>query len=83
MLLTDTTNRLGRWAGSTRRLELSRPLVLARPWPEVRSVLEHEMAHQFVDEVLGIHDETAHGQTFQQVCAERGIDRVAGAAIAP
>jgi hypothetical protein len=37
------------------------------------------MAHQFVDEVLGVHDESAHGETFRRVCAERGIDaRAAG-----
>jgi hypothetical protein len=43
-------------------------------------VLEHEMAHQFVDEVLRVRGETAHGETFRRVCAERGIDhRAAGA----
>jgi hypothetical protein len=46
-------------------------------------VLEHEMAHQFVDEVLGVRDESPHGPTFQRVCAERGIDaRAAGVPIA-
>jgi hypothetical protein len=46
----------------------------------VLGVLQHEMAHQFVDEVLGVRDETAHGETFRRVCAERGIDgRAAGA----
>jgi hypothetical protein len=53
--------------------------VFARPWLEVTSVLEHEMAHQYVDEVLQARGETAHGPTFQRVCAERGIDaRAAG-----
>ena len=43
-------------------------------------VLKHEMAHQFVDEVLGVHDEPDHGPVFRQVCDERGIDaRAAGA----
>ena len=78
--LSDASSRLGRWLRSTRTLELSRKLVLAHTWPEVISVLTHEMAHQFVDEVLSIHDETAHGHTFRRVCAERGIDgRAAGA----
>ncbi|HEY5923747.1 MAG TPA: DUF2786 domain-containing protein [Kofleriaceae bacterium] len=80
LALTDTTRRLGQWTRATRALELSRSLVLTRPWLEVTSVLEHEMAHQYVDEVLGIRDESAHGATFQRVCAERGIDaRAAGA----
>jgi hypothetical protein len=80
IVLTDATSHLGRWHGPTRTLELSRTLVLQRPWLEVASVLEHEMAHQFVDEVLHVRGETAHGETFRRVCAERGIDaRAAGA----
>ncbi len=79
LVLSDTTRRLGQWNRATRTLELSRAMVLARPWSEVISVLEHELAHQFVDEVLHLHEEAAHGPTFQRVCAERGIDgRAAG-----
>jgi hypothetical protein len=40
----------------------------------VREVLKHEMAHQYVDEVLGQLAEAAHGPAFQRVCAERKID---------
>ncbi len=77
--LSDSTTHLGRWHSGTRTLELSRTLVLSRPWLEVASVLEHEMAHQYVDEVLRVRGETAHGETFRRVCAERGIDaRAAG-----
>lgn len=80
LVLSETTQRLGRWVSATRTLELSRTLVCERPWLEVLSVLEHEMAHQYVDEVLGVRDEPPHGPTFQRVCAERGIDaRAAGA----
>jgi len=32
------------------------------------------MAHQYVDEVLQVRDETAHGPAFRKVCAERSID---------
>jgi hypothetical protein len=79
IVLTDATSYLGRWHSPTRRLELARSLVMQRPWLEVASVLEHEMAHQFVDEVLRVGGETAHGETFRRVCAERGIDaRAAG-----
>ena len=81
--LSETAQRLGQWIRATRTLELSRRLVLDRPWPEVLAVLEHEMAHQFVDEVLQVRDETAHGATFQRVCEERGIDaRASGAPVA-
>ena len=53
--------RLGAWVAARRTLELSRALVLEQPWAVVREVCKHEMAHQFVDEVLEIHDQTAHG----------------------
>ena len=80
ILLSDSATYLGRWHSQTRLLELSRALVLERSWLEVLSVLEHEMAHQFVDEVLQVRGESAHGETFRRVCAERGIDaRAAGA----
>lgn len=79
IVLSSSTTHLGRWHSATRTLEMSRTLVLERPWLEVASVLEHEMAHQFVDEVLRVRHETAHGETFRRVCAERGIDaRAAG-----
>ncbi|HEY5945229.1 MAG TPA: DUF2786 domain-containing protein, partial [Kofleriaceae bacterium] len=79
LALGATAKRLGQWTRATRTLELSRHLVLVRPWLEVMSVLEHEMAHQYVDEVCLVRDESPHGPTFQRVCAERGIDaRAAG-----
>jgi hypothetical protein len=77
--LSDAERRLGAWKRRERRIEISRTLVVSRPWPEVTEVLLHEMAHQFVDEHLRVHDETAHGAAFQGVCKARGIDgRAAG-----
>ena len=78
--LADTMRRLGEWNRAARTLSLARTLVLDHPWPEVIAVLQHEMAHQYVDEVLGVRDATTHGATFAAVCAARGIDaRAAGA----
>ena len=65
--LVDSATRLGRWVHATRTIELARALVLERPWPDVVAVLQHEMAHQYVDEVLGVRDESAHGDTFRRV----------------
>lgn len=80
--LSDAATRLGRWVRATRTLELSRPMVLTHPWPEVVGVLAHEMAHQYVDEVLHATDETAHGPMFQKVCEATGVDgRAAGAPV--
>lgn len=79
LVLGTSERRLGQWNRGPRTLEISRALVLARPWAEVISVLEHELAHQYVDEVLKATGEAAHGPTFQRVCEERGIDaRAAG-----
>jgi hypothetical protein len=72
--LSDTRTRLGQWHGELRSLEISRPLVLERPWAEVIEVLKHEVAHQYVDERLAVADEPVHGPTFQRVCERLGID---------
>ena len=77
--LSDSQHRLGAWDSSTRTLSLSRRLVLDCAWTVVREVLKHEVAHQFVDEVLGVRDQTAHGPAFESVCRAHGFDgRAAG-----
>ena len=81
--LVDSTTKLGRWVPEGRRIELSRTFVLERPWLEVMSVLQHELAHQYCDEVLKVRGESAHGDTFRRVCEERGIDSRAGGVPAP
>ncbi|MBX3215909.1 MAG: SprT-like domain-containing protein [Labilithrix sp.] len=75
--LVPSRARLGRWVEATRTIELSRPLVLERPWGVVVEVLKHEMAHQYVTEVLGEREETAHGPRFRAVCERLGIDGAA------
>ena len=78
--LSDSRTRLGQWNGKRRSLELSRPLVLERPWTEVLEVLKHEVAHQYIDERMHILHETAHGPTFRKLCDRLGIDgRASGA----
>jgi hypothetical protein len=79
LLLSEVEGRLGRFVLDGRMLELSRALVLSEPWPVVVEVLKHEMAHQYVLEVLGVDDEGSHGATFREICRARGIDaRAAG-----
>lgn len=75
--LVDSRSRLGRWVEASRTIELSRPLVLEQPWGVVVEVLKHEMAHQYVSEVLGERSETAHGPRFRAVCERLGIDGAA------
>jgi hypothetical protein len=79
MALAPLESMLGRWIAGPRLMEFSEAFVATAPWGEVFEVLKHEMAHQFVSEVLCVKDETAHGAAFQKVCADRGIDaRAAG-----
>jgi hypothetical protein len=77
MVLVSSRARLGRWIEDTRTVEISRPLVLEQPWGVVVEVLKHEMAHQYVTEVLGERGETAHGPRFRAVCERLGIDAAA------
>ncbi|MFK7928821.1 MAG: SprT-like domain-containing protein [Myxococcota bacterium] len=74
---------LGQFHSGRRTLTLQRAFVLAAPWGQVVEVLRHEMAHQYVRETLGIHDESPHGASFRRVCRDRGIDaRAAGLPVA-
>jgi hypothetical protein len=72
--LSDAKSRLGQWLPATRTIELSRQLLVDLSWGALVEVLKHEMAHQYVDEVLGERGESAHGPAFRRVCQERGID---------
>lgn len=78
-VFADATSRLGRFDPETRTLELARRLATNEPWPTLVEVLKHEMAHQYVLEILRIEDETAHGPAFQDLCERLAIDaRAAG-----
>ena len=72
--LVGSSSRLGLWHGGLRVIEISRALLLDHDWGVLVEVLKHEMAHQYVDEVLGQPDDSMHGAVFRRVCEERGID---------
>src|SRR5690606_5354246 len=61
----------------TRRIRVSRALIREHASPIVLEVLAHEMAHQFVLEVLGVEHEGPHGPTFTEVCRTRRTDATA------
>ncbi len=66
--VVDSRAALGRWHAVERRLVVSTRHIEADPWLDVLDTLRHEMAHQYVDEVLGVRDETAHGRAFERAC---------------
>jgi hypothetical protein len=82
--LVTTRATLGRWLAETRTLEISRSLVVEQPWGAVLEVLKHEMAHQYVCEVLRETSQAPHGAAFREACARLGVDaRASGLPDAP
>ena len=77
LLLSRNEGSLGRWIVGLRTLEISRTLVLSKPWGAVVEVMKHEMAHQYVSEVLGQMDEAPHGPAFRDTCRRLGVDAAA------
>jgi hypothetical protein len=75
--LRETTGKLGEWDAATRTIALSRAALLKHGWGVFSEVLKHEMAHQYVSEVLGETSETAHGPAFRSLCGRLGIDAAA------
>jgi len=66
--LSALNSALGRWDGGTRTLTLSSDHIEQDAWFAVMDTLRHEMAHQYVDEILRPVGETAHGRAFQEAC---------------
>jgi Protein of unknown function (DUF2786)/SprT-like family len=75
--LSQNLGQLGLWEPVPPTIRISRAMLVERQWGIVVEVLKHEMAHQFVTEVLGVVEAKAHGPLFQRICAERGIDGAA------
>lgn len=59
---------LAQWHSGKREIAFSRAFVKNHSWDAVREVLVHEMAHQYVHEVLHCSHETAHGPAFHKAC---------------
>jgi len=69
----EGASELGAWFSVSRTLQLNVKLVHG-PWGALIEVLKHEMAHQYVSEVLAVTDDGPHGPVFRKICEERGID---------
>lgn len=66
--------RLGQWNGALRRITISMRHILEHPWESVLDTLRHEMAHQYVEEVLGHPGGLPHGDAFAHACRLLRID---------
>ena len=76
--LLTSENILGKWDGGHKRnLLISAFLIKNYPWAYSQEVLYHEMAHQYVEEILRIRDALPHGEVFQKICHENCFDHKA------
>lgn len=66
--LSQSQAVLGRWHASPRRIEISLEHIKTDLWLEVMETLRHEMAHQYVSEVLRPSQEAPHGSAFRHAC---------------
>jgi hypothetical protein len=67
-IATDASIQLGLWERAPRLIRISEAHIWRDPWHTVVDTLRHEMAHQYVDEVLHARDQTAHGPAFAATC---------------
>jgi hypothetical protein len=68
IVLSGSRVELGSWNGRTRTMSIAHHHIVEHPWQEVMETLRHEMAHQYVDEVLGIQNARPHGDPFILAC---------------
>lgn len=65
--------RWGQWDPFFRTITLNHKLITDHRWDIVLEILKHEMAHQYVSEILGLPEDNTHGQAFAAACARVGI----------
>ena len=78
----EVESRWGRWDPATRTISISARHLLEAPWDTVLETLKHEMAHQYVDEVLRLDGALPHGEAFRRASKMLAIDSAIGA-VAP
>ena len=69
--ISDAKTHFGSWDPTSRTLSISRYLIKTYPWHVVIEVLKHEMAHQYVTDILKTR--SGHGPLFQQACQKLGV----------
>jgi hypothetical protein len=83
LAIRDMPGRLGAWSPAKREITLSREIVLAGRWDDLKEVLLHEMAHQVAHEGLQATSESDHGPGFRQACALLRANPAASGAYRP
>jgi predicted SprT family Zn-dependent metalloprotease len=68
---SDNRSAIAEWDQELRTIRISKKLILSHPWHIVLEVLKHEMAHQYVTDILRQVD--GHGPHFQAACAKLAV----------
>jgi len=71
--ISDGKTALGAWIPGLRTISISTSLIENYSWDVVINILKHEMAHQYVHEVMGRQREMPHGPAFQEACDLLGL----------
>ncbi len=66
--LGHSEERLGEWDQGRRALTIGIHHILTHRWEAVLDTLRHEMAHQYVHEVMQLPDARPHGPEFARAC---------------
>ncbi|ADH86662.1 DUF2786 domain-containing protein [Desulfurivibrio alkaliphilus] len=86
LVISDGASRAGAWRSQPFPgvMQIAAWLIRKHGWEVVLEVLKHEMAHQYVDQVLQPFNEPPHGPAFREACRRLGVHplfRRAGGAI--
>ena len=71
--IEDLVSRWGQWDPFFRSITLNKRLILEHSWDVVLEILKHEMAHQYVTEVLLCQADNTHGDAFGEACRRLGV----------
>jgi hypothetical protein len=71
--ISEDGRRAGTWSADFAGLAIAGWLIRSHGWQVVLEVLRHEMAHQYVHQVMGRGLETPHGPAFQEACCKLGV----------
>lgn len=72
IVIDDVTSRYGLWNSELRTLHISYSLIRDHPWDIVVEIFKHELAHQYVSQILKINDQ--HGKDFHRACDRLGVE---------
>lgn len=71
--IIEGQSQAGAWSSEFASLKIGSWLIMDHDWHVVVEVLRHEMAHQYVDQVMAKATEVAHGPAFQEACDRLGV----------